>query len=321
MKTLLLFFLLGFSHIAFANDAPRFFDEDHPLINKIWDTNKQAFVQKIEVISALLEADYIFLGESHDNPRHHALQNWALNVLIDADIKPGVAFEMLNEAQLKGLDLNNIKTATALFDAVNWEESGWPHRALYHDLFQTVITAELALYSANLEKPLLREIISQTRAPSENVQQLLALRPLSDKESQAMLKELTTSHCDMLPEHHIAGMITGQRVRDARMALSLLDHKRSHATPAVLIAGNAHIRLDRGAPTFIHQHQPEAKTLSIAWHEVRAESLTPQQYTKIWHTSPLPFDYVWFTPRLDRPDPCEEIKRFINKKNKPSANT
>ncbi len=321
MKKFLLLFLLSLSHLAFADEAPRFLDEDHPLANKIWDTKKQAFVQKTEVITALLEADYIFLGESHDNPHHHTLQNWALNVLIDADIKPGVAFEMLNEAQLKGLNLNDIKTATTLFDAVNWEKSGWPHRALYHDLFQTVITAKLALYSANLEKPLLREIISQTKKPSKDIQQLLSIRPLSDNESQAMLEELKTSHCDMLPERYVAGMITGQRVRDARMALSLLDHRRSNATPAVLIAGNAHARLDRGAPAFIHQRQPEAKTLSIAWHEVRTDSLTPQQYTKIWLTTPLPFDFVWFTPRLDRPDPCEEIKRFINKKNNPAANT
>jgi hypothetical protein len=31
----------------------------------------------------------------------------------------------------------------------------------------------------------------------------------------------------------------------------------------------------------------------------------------------LPFDYVWFTPRLDDDDPCEKFKRSLQHLEKP----
>ena len=312
MKYIFILILALIPISATSSDTKQLLDQEHTLANKIWDVKKQAFVNKHEVKKALIKAKYIFLGESHDNPTHHELQNWALNTLIEYHRSMGVAFEMIDNQQLEKIDWDNIIDANALFDAINWDKSGWPARALYRDIFQTVIEAKLPIYSANLPRESLREVISKSSAPTPEIQQLLEQRPLSEKESDSMLKELKESHCHMLPERYVSGMITGQRVRDALMASSLLNHQAQ--TPAVLVAGKAHGRLDRGAPAFVRQQRPDATMLSIGWHEVQSDKTTPDDYVAIWNSETLPFDYVWFTPRVDRPDPCDEIKKFLDKK-------
>lgn len=317
MKKFVFCFLICFFSVTVCSAEEktiRFLDETHSLNNKIWDVSAQAFVSSNDVSQALLQSDIVILGESHDNPRHHELQNWALTTLLKAKREPAVSFEMIDQEQYEKLDLSKISSADALFDALNWEKTGWPNRKLYHALFETVVSANLPIASANLARKTLHKVISQASPPSDEVKQLLDAKPLTETERTSMLKELEESHCHMLPKQHVSGMITGQRVRDAVMALSLLKH--SHADPAVLIAGKAHGRLDRGAPAFVRLRKPEAKIISIGWHEVQTDRPQPADYRKIWQSETLPFDYVWFTARVDRPDPCDEIKAFLNKKSK-----
>ena len=312
MKYFFILTLVLLPSIATSADIKPLLDQEHTLVNKIWDVRQQTFVSQHEVKKALVKAHYVFLGESHDNPIHHELQNWALKALIKQHPSMGVAFEMIDNSQIEKIDWNTIANANALFDAIDWDKSGWPTRTLYHDIFQTVIDAKLPIYSANLPRDSLREVIAKSTAPTPEIQQLLEQRPLTEKESDAMLNELRESHCNMLPERYVSGMITGQRVRDALMASSLLNHQNN--SPAVLVAGKAHGRLDRGAPAFIRQQHPNAKMLSIGWHEVQSDKTTPNDYIAIWNSKTLPFDYVWFTPRVDRPAPCDEIKKFLDKK-------
>jgi uncharacterized iron-regulated protein len=80
-----------------------------------------------------------------------------------------------------------------------------------------------------------------------------------------------------------------QRARDAMMADRLA--AASGKAGGILIAGNGHVRNDRGVPWYLARLEPEARTLSIGLVEVRddAPRLPPD----------LPHDYVWFTPRVD----------------------
>lgn len=308
----ILVFSLSFTAGASNKTIHPLVKEAHPLIDKIWDVRAQRFVSQADVAQALLAADYIFLGESHDNPLHHEWQGWAIETLVRAGKKPAIAFEMIDDEQAKGLVGASLTSADAVFDAVKWDQSGWPPRELYRPVFAPIVAAKLPIYSANLPREALRKIISNASAPSDDIAQLLKARPLNDNESKAMLKELEESHCNMLPSQHVNGMITGQRVRDALMALSLL--KQNQANPAVLVAGKAHGRLDRGAPSFLRTSKPEAHILSIGWHEVEENHVQPTDYNKMWQTETLPFDFVWFTARVDRPEPCDEIKAFLKKK-------
>ena len=64
----------------------------------------------------------------------------------------------------------------------------------------------------------------------------------------------------------------------------------------ILIAGNAHVRKDRGVPWYLARREPGARVVTIGLLEV--EDAMP------WPPPDLPYDYVWFTPRVDDREPC-----------------
>ena len=101
--------------------------------------------------------------------------------------------------------------------------------------------------------------------------------------------ELHEAHCGQTSAEIVRGMYQVQRARDAMMADRLA--AASGKAGGILIAGNGHVRNDRGVPWYLARLEPGARTLSIALMEVRDDlrRLPPD----------LPYDYVWFTPRVD----------------------
>ncbi|MGH6914009.1 MAG: ChaN family lipoprotein, partial [Geminicoccales bacterium] len=94
----------------------------------------------------------------------------------------------------------------------------------------------------------------------------------------------------------VIGMMRVQRARDAMMADRLA--ATSGKAGGVLIAGNGHVRKDRGVPWYLARLRPDARSVSIGLLEVQDDVLEPPP--------DLPYDYVWFTPRIDDSgDPCE----------------
>jgi len=130
--------------------------------------------------------------------------------------------------------------------------------------------------------------------------------PMS-KEAEAMLRtEIEESHCNMLPEPMVPAMMLGQRVRDAVIAKSLVANKQKDGV--VLIAGSGHTQKN-GVPVFVQSSDKLSKVFSLAWMEVDHRLAKPEDYAQYWGSDNLPFDYVWFTDRIERPDPCEELKK------------
>ncbi|HSV29537.1 MAG TPA: ChaN family lipoprotein, partial [Candidatus Omnitrophota bacterium] len=67
---------------------------DHRLTGRIWEPASGTFVERDRVLAQAVAADAVLLGETHDNPEHHALQAWVVRELVAAGRKPVVAFEM-----------------------------------------------------------------------------------------------------------------------------------------------------------------------------------------------------------------------------------
>ncbi|MGH7345804.1 MAG: ChaN family lipoprotein, partial [Candidatus Rokuibacteriota bacterium] len=54
---------------------------------------------------------------------------------------------------------------------------------------------------------------------------------------------------------------------------------------------------------------PDASIASVAFVEVDAAAEKPGEYAKRIGSDALPFDYVWFTPKVDDDDPCEKLRK------------
>ena len=122
-----------------------------------------------------------------------------------------------------------------------------------------------------------------------------------------MTHELRESHCGQIPDNAIDRMADIQWARDARIAASLA--RAGQRDGAVLIAGAGHVRRDRGVPVHLARQAPDASIASVAFVEVDAAAVKPGDYAKAFGSDALPFDYVWFTPKVDDADPCEKLKK------------
>ena len=101
-------------------------------------------------------------------------------------------------------------------------------------------------------------------------------------------------------------MVIGQRLKDAWMARQLV---LSEAKQKFLIAGNGHIRKDRGVGFYL----PPESTMSIAAVEVIKQKDDPASYDT--HGA----DFIFFTPRIDNSDPCEKYRKKLEKMHKRSV--
>jgi uncharacterized iron-regulated protein len=100
-------------------------------------------------------------------------------------------------------------------------------------------------------------------------------------------------------------MVLAQRARDATLAEALLD---PGPDGAVLIAGDGHVRRDFAVPAYLRAARPGESIVSVGLLEVEAGKPDPEAYLADSAGGELQYDFVRFTPRSDRPDPCEKFK-------------
>jgi hypothetical protein len=67
-------------------------------------------------------------------------------------------------------------------------------------------------------------------------------------------------------------------------------------------------RTDWGVPVYLETQLPGSTVTSVALLEVESGETEPAAYAAQFGDGPLPFDYVWFTPRVDDVDPCEKFR-------------
>ncbi|HYL90067.1 MAG TPA: ChaN family lipoprotein [Burkholderiales bacterium] len=222
----------------------------------------------------------MILGETHDNAEHHRLQRVVLEALAARGRKAVLAMEQfdspyqqeLDEARRRGADAEGLANA-GHFDRKGWN---WP---LYKPLVQFALEFGWPLAAANLSRSDARAIVYD---PARS-----GLPPADPAVEKALAGDISASHCGHPPEGKLLrGMVEAQRARDARMASVF---KRD----TVLIAGAGHARRDRGVPIYVN-----GDVVSLAFLEVERGASSPQDY------EPQSYDYVWFTPRAAREDPC-----------------
>jgi uncharacterized iron-regulated protein len=282
----------------------------HPLVGRIWDVRAGRFVDSDAVVAGVVRARYVLLGERHDNPDHHRVQAALLRAMLAAGRRPAVAFEMFtaDDAPVLARQLAAApRDAAGLARAVDWKRSGWPDWSYYEPIAQAALDRDLPIVAANLAPATVRAIArGNPDALTADFKERYALdRPLPDGGQAALTAEIRDAHCGALPADRVGSMVLAQRARDAMLADKLL---ASRPDGAVLIAGEGHTRLDRGVPAYLRAREPSATIASVAPMEVRDDWTRPLDYAASLGGT-LPYDWLWFTPRMSDDDPCERFRR------------
>lgn len=284
---------------------------DHRLVGKIWSTRDSQFIDPRSLVDALGGYAFVLIGETHDNADHHRLQAWLIEQ-IAKDRKPAVVMEMINRDQLQALQEYLVKpdaNAAGLGTAIDWAARGWPDWSLYQPIAESAFRMDLPLVPGDADRISLGKVRSGGfEALNEDARKRLALdEPLSPQLSAALKREIGEAHCDLMPESSLPSMIQIQRYRDSVLANALVEADEGHG--AFLIAGNGHVRTDRGVPWYLARQAPERTAMAVMLVEIEkgAESIDDLVPTGPGGTPAA--DYVWITPRAEREDPCERLRR------------
>jgi uncharacterized iron-regulated protein len=283
----------------------------HPLVGRIWDVKAGAFIGEDALVARLVASRFVLLGERHDNADHHALQAKLVRAMVEAGRRPALGFEMLATDEAPAIArylARSPKDAAGLGDAVNWSRSGWPEWRLYQPIAQAALDASVPIVATNLSKAA-TDAVRRNGLPGLGpaLTTQLRLAEPTPETRLAMTRELRDSHCGQVPDTAIDRMADVQWARDARIAASLA--RAGQRDGAVLIAGAGHVRRDRGVPVHLARQAPDASIASVAFAEADAAAVKPGDYAQRFGSDTLPFDYVWFTPKVDADDPCEKLKK------------
>lgn len=286
---------------------------DHPLAGKVWDTAARRWAGPQTLVDAALGAGIVLLGETHDNPDHHALQAWVVRELGAAGRRPVVALEMADTDQQAAID-GHAGDPAGLGAALDWEKRGWPDWSLYRPIVEAALAVRGEVKAANLSRELTRRIAQGAQGPEVDGRFGLDV-PLPPADEKALAADIRDGHCNLLPEKAVAPMVRVQRARDASMAEVLAEQAtRPEAGPAVLVAGSGHARADRGVPVRLGAMVPGIRVLSVAFIEAEAGKLSPTDYAAMFGAEALPFDLVWFTGHARRDDQCALMEKHMRNK-------
>ncbi len=276
---------------------------EHPLVGRIWDSASAEFIDVNELTTAIERASYLLLGEKHDNPDHHFLQQAILSFYISRDRVAGVAFEMMDsDAQilLNEIGAETFSTLDELKNYLKWDEEGW-NWSYYGPLVNLAYSAKIPITAANITNEVMQQVYAESSVSE-------ATGVLDERTMQRLNLDIDESHCGLLPESQFPAMVRVQQARDYAMANSL--RRADSDTTSLLIAGNYHIRQDLGVPNYLMARDsslPRGQIVSLSFMEVDEEIDDPGEYLQQFGTVKA-FDFIWFTPAISDEDYCASLR-------------
>ena len=298
-------FVLSFTAAAHAESLLL---NDHPLVGKIWDMKSRSFIDESTLLARANKADVLLLGETHDNPLHHELQQKLLIARIASGARPALMMEQLDIDTQSSIDhaLNGSNRAEVLDNVTKLIK--FADRQYYRPFLAIAMDNRLPVIAANIPSQRLQPVIWDGFAAYDagELKRLDVEQVWSESRQQYLIRHMGGAHCGQLREGLRAGLSRSQRLRDALMvdsAVSSIDRG------VVGIVGSSHARRDVGLPIYFAARAPTAHVYSIAFVEVVRGRTDPSTYKTESATGSVPFDAIWFTPSIARSDPCAKLDR------------
>jgi uncharacterized iron-regulated protein len=279
--------------------------EGHPLAGRVWDVAQQRFIEPAEAERRIVAADIALLGETHDNPAHHAIQARLLRQALAAGRRPALAFEQIDTEWQAAVDAARAgSTDAAAIGAAGKVAAGWQW-PYYEPLVALAVEHRLPILAANISRTKTRSIAADGLASlGEGEAERIGLAAAWPSPRRAAMRQvLVDGHCGS-DSPMIDKLIDVQRARDAVMADVIL---KAGADGVLAIIGRGHARADLGVPLYLQQRANGRRVLSLGMVEVSGDRLQPADYPDAANGT---HDLLWFTPRAVRPDPCANFKRL-----------
>ena len=253
------------------------------------------------IATRALRAQVVYLGESHDNPRHHRDQTRVLEAMLADGARPVLAFEMLTQDQQPAVDAAMFETAdpVALAKRLAWAERGWPGFEMYRPLFDLARDYGLTVLAIDLPQPVVRRISKEglaALAPDERRSVASRLDQDANRE-RGIARDIETAHCGLLPAAAVPRMVEAWHARNVAMAERIVK-ALERAPQVVVIVGRGH-QAPGGLADQVEALRPGTRQLIVDL--VEAGETAPD-------LAAPGNRIVWSSPPVERPDPCAPLR-------------
>ncbi|MCW5937156.1 MAG: ChaN family lipoprotein [Fimbriimonadaceae bacterium] len=218
------------------------------------------------VAEAAKDAQFVFVGESHDSPAHHQAQADIIQALVDSGRSVTVGFEMFtrdNQSLLK--PWNEMPGVEADFlSQIKWKEQwGMPFR-LYRPIFQVARWNDLPLLALNIPRDWVRQISRQgPQTLTEEQKKWIPNLDTSNKNHRAVFEALIGGH--PMEGDAMERMYAAQCAWDVAMANAAIDGLEADSRPdkvMVVVVGAGHMMYGEGINFRISQRKA-GKSLNV----------------------------------------------------------
>jgi len=248
-----------------ANPLPQI--EKGTLVDRSGETvPRERFLQKAK------NAEYILIGETHDNACDHRVQARLIRWLAESGTRAAVGLEMVPFTRQKNLEQFNTGNIGVddLSRALNWEET-WGHPfSLYKPVFRESREAGYPLYGLNADPDLLKAVREEGRSALQHFggkNRTDMFIPPSAEEKE-FLDKAFEQHKQFPPyrdqtKANRERFFLVQALWDSAMAYRARQlHSRSGAT-LIILAGNGHITHGRGITRRLLMRDPSNDILTV----------------------------------------------------------
>ncbi|MDA9689132.1 ChaN family lipoprotein [Betaproteobacteria bacterium] len=258
-----------------------------------YETKNQVNLQ--DLISAMHNADIILLGEIHDNLFQHRARADLIGklqsekfVIVSEHLSSG------NEITYSGSLLEDLEIIG--FNKKSWS---WPVHEVLYKKFEEL---SLPVFGGNLSHEDINNIyLGKKFSLSDTLNPLVDKSVLNSQSKDKLINDLVAGHCGVVEGDLLSFMFKVQRYRDASLA-----QIATAVAPAIVIAGNGHVRRDYGVPQILKKINPSSHVVSIAFLEIdRLFETTDSVIKKLFKDADT--DYIWLTEAVSREDPCENL--------------
>lgn len=289
-----------------------------PAVGDILHLPTGIYVERQAMLEQATRVQVVFVGETHDNPASHRLQEEILSALQQNN--PGrvtLAMEMFTPSQQEALDR---WVAGDLSEKEFLKQSGWHSNwqmnfGFYRGLLTICRDRRIPILALNAEDSLKKKV---SRTPFDQLDQedkdRLPQLDLDDPYQKAMVAAVFADH------KMGSGMKDGfQRVQtlwDETMAENLADYLRSKGRDhqVVVVAGGNHVRYGYGIPRRMFRRLPASYLLigsqELSVPEAKKDRL--MDVTKPHYPMP-PYHFLTFTEYEDLPNPGVKLGVHLEK--------
>lgn len=277
------------------------------------------------LLGRMTPAPIVLLGEVHDNTAHHRIRaalllQWVRSV---PNRPAALVFEQLDREYNEALrqaqrqqpssrsalqaaaarDATPPPTIAELLDAARFNRQSWGWPA-HLPLFEAAQASGATWIAANFSRASAQQLVREPDAAVDPaLQAVVESARWSDEAQQALVRALMQGHCNALSGPAVASIARIQRLRDAALALPLLD---ANERRCVLLAGNGHVRRDHGVPLYLGAYENEALVVGFEEVVVLASARRLADLVGSGRAGDLgkAYDLVCLTPAGRAKDPC-----------------